>query len=198
MKQPNLSSFPMSNGKKWTITSPRASTSSSYPDPNSSSSGEKSRDYFSSFWTTRSTSPNSTLSEDGSENMLVDPFFDYQFRVILIGDSTVGKSSLLRCFTDGTFAEVSDPTVGVDFFARLLKVADGTPIKLQLWDTAGQERFRSITKSYYRFDDFYPRVHEVYRRVYILLCCSCSCCSWEAFNQTCQYFSRQLIKHDQT
>jgi hypothetical protein len=44
---------------------------------------------------------------------------------------------------------------------------------------------------------FYPRVHEVYRRVYILLCCSCSC-SWEAFNQTCQYFSRQLIKHDQT
>jgi hypothetical protein len=45
---------------------------------------------------------------------------------------------------------------------------------------------------------FYPRVHEVYRRVYILLCCSCCSCSWEAFNQTCQYFSRQLIKHDQT
>ena len=71
-------------------------------------------------------------------------------RVILIGDSGVGKSSLLRCFTDGSFFEVSDPTVGVDFFARVLKVADGTPIKLQLWDTAGHERFRSITKSYYR------------------------------------------------
>merc|ERR1711963_237449 len=82
-------------------------------------------------------------------HLLVDPFFDYQFRVILIGDSTVGKSSLLKCFTDGTFAEVSDPTVGVDFFARVLKVADGTPIKLQLWDTAGQERFRSITNSYF-------------------------------------------------
>jgi len=51
---------------------------------------------------------------------------------------------------DGSFFEVSDPTVGVDFFARVLKVADGTPIKLQLWDTAGHERFRSITKSYYR------------------------------------------------
>ncbi len=62
--------------------------------------------------------------------------------MILIGDSAAGKSSLLRAFTDGTFAEVSDPTVGVDFFARLLKVADGTNIKLQLWDTAGQERFR--------------------------------------------------------
>jgi len=76
--------------------------------------------------------------------------FDYQFRLILIGDSTVGKSSLLKYFTDGRFAEISDPTVGVDFFASMMEVKDGTRIKLQLWDTAGQERFRSITKSYYR------------------------------------------------
>jgi Ras-related protein Rab-39B len=81
---------------------------------------------------------------------MVDPIFDYQFRLILIGDSTVGKSSLLRYFTDGKFSELSDPTVGVDFFSRLVQVRDGTRIKLQLWDTAGQERFRSITKSYYR------------------------------------------------
>ncbi|OAD54589.1 Ras-related protein Rab-39B [Eufriesea mexicana] len=81
---------------------------------------------------------------------MVEPIFDYQFRLILIGDSTVGKSSLLKYFTDGKFAELSDPTVGVDFFARLIEVQDGTRIKLQLWDTAGQERFRSITKSYYR------------------------------------------------
>ncbi|XP_047736925.1 ras-related protein Rab-39B [Hyalella azteca] len=81
---------------------------------------------------------------------MVEPIFDYQFRLILIGDTTVGKSSLLRYFTDGKFFEVSDPTVGVDFFARLVEVADGTRIKLQLWDTAGQERFRSITRSYYR------------------------------------------------
>lgn len=46
--------------------------------------------------------------------------------------------------------QLSDPTVGVDFFARIIEVQDGTRIKLQLWDTAGQERFRSITKSYYR------------------------------------------------
>lgn len=81
---------------------------------------------------------------------MVEPLFEYQFRLILIGDSTVGKSSLLKYFTDGKFAEVSDPTVGVDFFARLIEVNDGKRIKLQLWDTAGQERFRSITKSYYR------------------------------------------------
>ncbi|KAL0275404.1 UNVERIFIED_CONTAM: hypothetical protein PYX00_003258 [Menopon gallinae] len=68
----------------------------------------------------------------------------------MIGDSTVGKSSLLKYFVDGKFAEISDPTVGVDFFARLIEVSDGTKIKLQLWDTAGQEKFRSITVSYYR------------------------------------------------
>ncbi|XP_045128976.1 ras-related protein Rab-39B-like isoform X2 [Portunus trituberculatus] len=81
---------------------------------------------------------------------MVEPIFDYQFRLILIGDSTVGKSSLLKYFTDGKFFEISDPTVGVDFFARLIEVSDGTRIKLQLWDTAGQERFRSITRTYYR------------------------------------------------
>ncbi|XP_071450573.1 ras-related protein Rab-39A-like [Hetaerina americana] len=81
---------------------------------------------------------------------MVDPVFEYQFRLILIGDSTVGKSSLLKYFTEGKFSQVSDPTVGVDFFARQVHVHDGTRIKLQLWDTAGQERFRSITKSYYR------------------------------------------------
>lgn len=81
---------------------------------------------------------------------MVEPIFDFQFRLILIGDSTVGKSSLLKHFTDGKFSEVCDPTVGVDFFARLMEVKSGVRVKLQLWDTAGQERFRSITRSYYR------------------------------------------------
>ncbi len=75
---------------------------------------------------------------------MVEPIFDYQFRLILIGDSTVGKSSLLKYFTDGKFAEVCDPTVGVDFFARLIEVKQGVRVKLQLWDTAGQERFRWV------------------------------------------------------
>jgi len=78
------------------------------------------------------------------------PVFHYQFRLILIGDSTVGKSSLLKYFTEGKSAEISDPTVGVDFYARVIEVKPGLRIKLQLWDTAGQEKFRSITRSYYR------------------------------------------------
>lgn len=74
----------------------------------------------------------------------------YQFRLIVIGDSTVGKSCLIRRFTEGRFAQVSDPTVGVDFFSRLVEIEPGKRIKLQIWDTAGQERFRyqQLTRGY--------------------------------------------------
>lgn len=70
------------------------------------------------------------------------PLFYYQFRLILIGDSMVGKSSLLKYFTEGKVAEISDPTVGVDFYARMVELRPGYRVKLQLWDTAGQEKFR--------------------------------------------------------
>ena len=76
------------------------------------------------------------------QDSMVEPIFDYQFRVILLGDSTVGKSSLLKYFTEGKFDEGCEPTVGVDFFARLVEIKPGLRVKLQLWDTAGQERFR--------------------------------------------------------
>lgn len=76
--------------------------------------------------------------------------FEYQFRLIIVGDSTVGKSSLLRYFCDGKFCDDSDPTVGVDFYSRIIEIRPGYRVKLQIWDTAGQERFRSITRSYYR------------------------------------------------
>jgi len=75
---------------------------------------------------------------------MLEPIFDYQFRVILLGDSTVGKSSLLKYFTEGKFDEGCEPTVGVDFFARLVEIKPGLRVKLQLWDTAGQERFRYV------------------------------------------------------
>ncbi|CAH8574686.1 unnamed protein product [Heterobilharzia americana] len=78
------------------------------------------------------------------------PYFDYQFRVIIIGDSMVGKSSLMKSFVEGNFTVVSDPTIGVDFFSRTVRIQEEVFVKLQLWDTAGQEKFRSITASYYR------------------------------------------------
>ena len=76
--------------------------------------------------------------------------YAYQLRFILIGDSTVGKSSLLRQFSDGKFFDFCDPTVGVDFNARIVNIGNNVNIKLQLWDTAGQERFRSVTHAYFR------------------------------------------------
>eukprot|EP01118_Nematostelium_gracile_P015322 TRINITY_DN6118_c0_g1_i2.p1 TRINITY_DN6118_c0_g1~~TRINITY_DN6118_c0_g1_i2.p1 ORF type:complete len:206 (+),score=42.55 TRINITY_DN6118_c0_g1_i2:76-693(+) len=75
--------------------------------------------------------------------------YDYLFKILLIGDSGVGKSCLLTRFADGTFAESYVNTVGVDFKIRTVTL-EGKTVKLQIWDTAGQERFRTITSSYYR------------------------------------------------
>lgn len=74
---------------------------------------------------------------------------DYLFKLLLIGDSGVGKSCLLLRFSDDTYTESYISTIGVDFKIRTIEL-DGKTIKLQIWDTAGQERFRTITSSYYR------------------------------------------------
>ncbi|KAL9255041.1 Ras-related protein, partial [Drosera capensis] len=76
-------------------------------------------------------------------------FCDYLFKLLLIGDSGVGKSCLLLRFADDSYVESYISTIGVDFKIRTVE-QDGKTIKLQIWDTAGQERFRTITSSYYR------------------------------------------------
>mmetsp|Transcript_12647 Transcript_12647/g.38709 ORF Transcript_12647/g.38709 Transcript_12647/m.38709 type:complete len:209 (-) Transcript_12647:104-730(-) len=75
--------------------------------------------------------------------------YDYLFKLLLIGDSSVGKSCLLLRFSDGSFNESQMSTIGVDFKIRTLEL-DGRTFKLQIWDTAGQERFRTIAAAYYR------------------------------------------------
>jgi len=75
--------------------------------------------------------------------------YDHLFKLLLIGDSGVGKSCLLLRFADDSYTESYISTIGVDFKIRTLNL-DGKTIKLQIWDTAGQERFRTITSSYYR------------------------------------------------
>lgn len=75
--------------------------------------------------------------------------YDYLFKVLIIGNSGVGKSCLLLRFAEDMFSDNYISTIGVDFKIRKIDL-EGKSIKLQIWDTAGQERFRTITKSYYR------------------------------------------------
>ncbi|XP_031682943.1 ras-related protein Rab-35 isoform X2 [Oncorhynchus kisutch] len=75
--------------------------------------------------------------------------YNHLFKLLIIGDSNVGKSSLLLRFADNSFSGSYITTIGVDFKIRTVDI-DGERVKLQIWDTAGQERFRTITSTYYR------------------------------------------------
>ncbi|THH30809.1 hypothetical protein EUX98_g3370 [Antrodiella citrinella] len=75
--------------------------------------------------------------------------YDYLFKLLLIGDSGVGKSCLLLRFAENSFTDSYLSTIGVDFKIRTIEL-EGKMLKLQIWDTAGQERFRTISQAYYR------------------------------------------------
>ena len=75
--------------------------------------------------------------------------YDYIFKVLLIGNSDVGKSSLILRYVDQIWNDVFVPTIGVDFKVKSLEV-DKKMVKMQIWDTAGQERFRNVISSYFK------------------------------------------------
>lgn len=111
--------------------------------------------------------------------------YDYLFKILLIGDSGVGKSCILIRFTEDTYSEAYISTIGVDFKIKTIE-SGGKIIKLQIWDTAGQERFRTITSSYYRgahgilivfdltdlesFENIQQWLHEINRYAYNNVC----------------------------
>jgi len=74
---------------------------------------------------------------------------DFLYKVVVIGDSSVGKSNLIERYTKDTFKEETKTTIGVEFGHKTIKVDDKV-IKAQIWDTAGQERFKALTRGYYR------------------------------------------------
>ncbi|NWH63154.1 RAB3B protein, partial [Geococcyx californianus] len=77
---------------------------------------------------------------------------DHLFKIIFVGNSSVGKTSFLRRFCEDHFSPGTAATVGVDYSVKTVTV-DNTQVALQLWDTAGQERYRSITKQFFRKAD---------------------------------------------
>ncbi|KAK8846870.1 hypothetical protein IAR55_005960 [Kwoniella newhampshirensis] len=92
--------------------------------------------------------------------------WDYILKYVLIGDSAVGKSSLLIRLTDNRF-DLTEPTLGVEFGSRIVNVGEGENgkrVKVQCWDTAGTESFRSITRSYFRGAAGALLVYDVTRR----------------------------------
>ena len=72
------------------------------------------------------------------------------YKVLLLGDTTVGKTCFLMKYTDKTFQDIHMATIGLDYRLKSMKLKSGKNIKLQIWDTAGQDRFRAITKNYYK------------------------------------------------
>ena len=78
-----------------------------------------------------------------------DEDYDFIFKVLLLGNSDVGKSSLLLRFVDSVWNETFVPTIGVDFKVKTVEIGD-KKVKMQIWDTAGQERFRNVISTYFR------------------------------------------------
>ena len=87
--------------------------------------------------------------------------YDYIFKLVLIGDTCVGKSCILVRFSDDIFDDNYVTTIGVDFRFKTMVVKNKV-VKIQIWDTAGQERYRSITTAYYR------------GAAAIIICCDCT------------------------
>ena len=111
------------------------------------------------------------------------PEYEHILKVVIIGDSGVGKSCILLRYVDELFTESFIVTIGVDFKFKTIDI-DDKKVKIQIWDTAGQERFRSITTAYYRGADCLIIVYDITNR--------------ETFNNVEKWIkdARNYIKHD--
>merc|ERR1719253_1485327 len=76
--------------------------------------------------------------------------YDHLYKVVLVGDATIGKTHLLSRYIKGSLPKAPTATIGVEFATRTVPLAVGGTVKAQIWDTAGQERYRAITSSHYR------------------------------------------------
>ena len=84
------------------------------------------------------------MEEKGQEN------YDELYKIVLIGDSGVGKTCILSRYVKNNFPKNKPPTIGVEFATKTIKLSSGLVVKAQIWDTAGQERYKAITTAHYR------------------------------------------------
>ena len=97
----------------------------------------------------------SQIEEDESPS-----FYDKKIKIMVIGETRVGKTALIKKYTKNDFGGVYLTTVGIDFQEKIINVEDKS-IKLQIWDTAGEERFRNIAKNYFHTSDGFLLVYDI-------------------------------------
>ncbi|XP_068690789.1 ras-related protein Rab-10-like [Montipora capricornis] len=99
----------------------------------------------------------------GDKKVLNRELYDYMFKILLLGDAGVGKTSLMWRFSEDVFKRTYISTIGIDFKLRTIEM-EGKRVRLQIWDTAGQERFHAISVSYYRSAMGIVLVYDITRR----------------------------------
>ena len=87
-------------------------------------------------------------------------YFDVKYKIMVLGESRVGKTSLIKQYTKEQFGGVYLTTVGMDFQDKIIDI-EGKKVRLQIWDTAGQERFRNVTKSYFQSSHGFVLVYDI-------------------------------------
>ena len=94
--------------------------------------------------------------------------------MVVIGDSGVGKTSIIECFKDKKFSGATKPTIGADFLKKVVSLRNsGLRIPLQIWDTAGQERFQSLSNTFYRGTDCCVIVFDL--------------CNYKSYERVCEW-----------
>ena len=98
--------------------------------------------------------------EENDEESVDSRKFDFKFKLMVIGESKVGKTSVIKRYTKNKFGGIYLTTVGVDFQSKIIEI-DGKKIMLQIWDTAGQERFRNIARNYFHSSNGFLLIYDI-------------------------------------
>ncbi len=100
------------------------------------------------------------MQDEGDDSDSDDNKYDEKIKIMVIGETKVGKTSLIKKYTKDVFGGAYLSTVGIDFQEKIINI-DGKSVMLQIWDTAGQERFRNIAKNYFHSSDGFLLLYDI-------------------------------------